>query len=395
MSETLDRYLLRLIPRIACVVALASGGIAWGTTDAERTVVFQSGADGYHSFRIPAVIRAANGDLVALCEGRKNGGGDAGDIDVVSRRSMDGGRTWGPLQIVWDDGPHTCGNPCPVVDGATGAIWLPLTHNLGHDGEKEIEESAAEGSRTVWMCKSDDHGATWSTPIEITDAVKAKDWTWYATGPGAGIQIQAGPHRGRLVIPCDHREGKSRRRGSHVIYSDDHGGAWQLGAPAPRGEVNECEVVELADSRLMLNMRNYDRSVPARQIALSDDGGQTWKDQRHDPALVEPVCQASIRRVRWPSAGSPGLILFANPASVDSRSRLTVRGSLDDGQTWPYQRLLYAESSAYSCLVALDESTAGCLFEIDNYGKIVFARFPLDWIESSKESGGELGQRGD
>lgn len=373
--------------RVAWAVGLTTawmGAAAAGTP--ERVVVFERGTEGYHTLRIPAIVRAANGDLVAVCEGRKNSGGDSGDIDVVCRRSRDGGDTWGPLQLIWDDGPNTCGNPCPVVDRDTGTIWLPLTHNLGSDDEKKIKASSAAASRTVWMCKSEDHGATWSKPVDVTASTKAKNWTWYATGPGAGIQLEGGPWDDRLVIPCDHNVGTPSRRGAHVIYSDDHGLTWLRSEPAPRYEVNECEVVQLTDARLMLNMRNYDRSVPARQVAFSQYGGKTWHDQRHDPVLIEPICQASIRRVRWPAAGTPGLILFSNPASVDSRSRMTVRGSVDDGETWPYEQLLYDKSSAYSCLVALDEGSAGCLFEIDDYGKIVFTRFPLAWIESSGQA---------
>ncbi|MCA9080940.1 MAG: exo-alpha-sialidase, partial [Planctomycetaceae bacterium] len=99
------------------------------------------------------------------------------------------------------------------------------------------------------------------------------DWTWYATGPGSGIQMEAGPHQGRLVIPCDHIQAQTKHYYSHVIYSDDHGASWRLGGSSPQHQVNECEVVELDDGRLLLNMRNYDRSHKARQVAFSNDGG--------------------------------------------------------------------------------------------------------------------------
>jgi len=384
MARSTRRGVLLLVG--CALVAISVGGAcaAASAAEPERTVVFQSGTDGYHTFRIPAIVRAACGDLVAICEGRKTSKRDTGDIDVVCRRSGDGGRTWGPLQVIWDDGTNTCGNPCPVLDGTTGTLWLPLTHNPGEDDESEIKLGAGVGSRTVWMSHSDDHGTTWSRPVEVTETAKAKDWTWYATGPGAGIQIERGPWSQRLVIPCDHNVGTPSRRRAHALYSDDHGHTWLHGQPTPMDDVNECEAVELADGRLMLNMRNYDRSVPARQVAFSDDGGSSWRDPRHDPALIEPVCQASIRRMRWPQGDAPGLILFSNPADRKSRRRMTVRGSVDDGKTWPYERVLYDKSSAYSCLVQLDDAEAGCLFEIDDYDKIVFVRFPLSWVESSE-----------
>ena len=222
--------------------------------------------------------------------------------------------------------------------------------------------------------------------MEVTAQTKASNWSWYATGPGAGIQLQRGQHKGRLVIPCDHIEVETGRYFSHVVYSDDHGGTWAVGGTTPKDRVNECEVVELADGRLLLNMRNYDRSTPARQIAFSADGGESWSDQRHDLALIEACCQASIRRVHWPSDSQRGLILFSNPASNDARIKMTIRGSDDDGLTWPYSAVLHSGSSAYSCLVALPDETVGCLYEADNYRKIVFGRFELEWLK--RESGG-------
>ena len=72
------------------------------------------------------------------------------------RRSSDGGDTWSPSQVVWDDGGNTCGNPCPVVDQETGTIWLLLTHNPGDEGLREILQSDAEGTRTVWVTSSKD-----------------------------------------------------------------------------------------------------------------------------------------------------------------------------------------------------------------------------------------------
>jgi sialidase-1 len=233
---------------------------------------------------------------------------------------------------------------------------------------------------------SRDSGQTWTEPQEITRDVKSPDWSWYATGPGAGIEIVHGPHQGRLVIPCDHKRPaeKETTYHSHVIYSDDHGATWQIGGVAPEDDVNECEVVELTGGRLMLNMRNYDREAKTRQVAYSDDGGATWSDQQHDPALVEPICQASIRRARWPEQGSPGVLLFSNPADPEKRRRMTVRASHDEGQTWSEERVLFAGSAAYSCLVSLSPEAAGCLYEADDYGRILFDRFKVAWVHEGQ-----------
>jgi sialidase-1 len=349
--------------------------------------VFVSGTGGYHTFRIPAAVTTTRGTVLAFCEGRRSGRGDAGDIDLVLKRSTDGGLTWSPLQTVWDDGPNTCGNPCPVVDRTMGTVWLLLTWNRGDDPESKIIAQESQDTRRVFVSHSTDDGVTWARPQEITGATKLSHWTWYATGPGAGIQIEHGPHRGRLVVPCDHIEAGTRRYFSHVIYSDDHGQHWKLGGSSPLPQVNECEVAELTGSRLLLNMRNYDRRQLTRQVALSDDGGLTWTDQRHDPALLEPICQASLRRFTWASDGQPSVLLFSNPASTN-RENLTIRASYDEGQSWPVSQVLHPGPAAYSCLVILPDRHIGCLYERGQnhpYESIVLTRLdPEAWLGPSR-----------
>ena len=336
-----------------------------------QTPVFVSGQDGYHTYRIPAMVVTAQGSVLAFCEGRKRSSGDTGDIDLLVKRSTDGGRTFGQQQVIWDDGENVCGNPCPVVDRQTGTIWLLLTHNLGSDSEAEIIARKSQGTRTVWVAKSMDDGVTWSEPVEITASTKKPDWTWYATGPGAGIQLRDG----RLLVPCDHIEADSKLYYSHVIWSDDHGGTWQLGGRAGPW-TNECEVVERNDGSLLLNMRNYDPRQRARAVATSRDGGRTWSAVRHDPLLVEPICQASIRR-------SAGAILFSNPADGKVRREMTLRASYDEGQTWPAARVLWPGPAAYSCLAVRPDGAILCLYERGvrrPYETITLAEISPEWL---------------
>jgi sialidase-1 len=378
------------ISRAVCVLPrlliLGLSALAMGAAHAavEETVVYQSGNDGYHTFRIPAVLKIPNGDLLAFAEGRKTSRSDTGDIDLLLKRSHDGGKTWGDLQLLWDDEANTCGNPCAVLDEQTGIIWLFSTHNLGKDGEKDLNHGSAIGGRTVWVLQSKDQGATWSKPAEITSTVKKPEWTWYATGPGIGIQIKQGAHAGRLVVPCDHNypdktTGRSERA-SHAIYSDDHGATWQLGNAIAPG-MNECQVAELFDAKgtLLMDMRSY-RGLAQRAQSRSTDGGATWTGPVDVPALVEPICQASI--LRWERAGPDrsGWLLFSNPADPARRRNLTVRASTDDGLTWPRSLVLRKGSAGYSCLVALDATTAACLYEMSDkrpYEQILFARFTV------------------
>lgn len=364
-------FCARLVLLMVGVVASA-----FAAPSIEQVDVFVSGQDGYHTYRIPAVIKAANGTLLAFCEGRKTGGGDSGNIDLLLKRSSDGGRSWSAVQVLWDDAENTCGNPCPVLDESTGTLWLLLTHNLGVDRERDIRARTSKGTRTVWVAHSKDHGATWTKPVEITSTTKDPAWTWYATGPGVGIQIKHGPHQGRLVIPCDHNyddaETKEHLSGSHAIYSDDHGKTWKLGGLI-RPKVNECQVAELFDRRgtLLMNMRsNHGRNVRAH--STSTDGGVTWTSPVDAEPLIEPVCQGSLIR------HEPGkLLLFSNPAAK-TRIQLTVRSSADDGKTWREIAVLHPGPSAYSNLISLHADEAGCLYERGEkraYEKITFARF--------------------
>ncbi|EAQ79149.1 sialidase family protein [Blastopirellula marina] len=368
------------------LLAIATSGGILSAGELHESVVYQSGVGGYDTYRIPSVIVAKDGTLLAFIEARKHNKSDTGDIDLMLRRSKDNGATWSDAEVIWDDEGNVCGNPCPVVDQSTGKIWLLLTWNAGNTPEGKIQSGFGQNSRRVFVASSDDHGHTWTKPAEITTDVKDKEWTWYATGPGAGIQMQHGPHAGRLVIPCDHKwpTGGKVKFGSHVIYSDDHGQTWKLGGSAPEYKVNECEVVELADGKLLLNMRNYDREQTARQVCVSHDGGETWLDQKFDPALIESTCQASIRRYRWPSGDKPGVVLFSNPANTKKRTTMTVRASFDDCETWPVERQLFDGSSAYSSLTVLSNGQIGCLYERNGYKQVVFASFDLDWLTDSK-----------
>ena len=372
---------------IAILIALLVKGVT--AVPLMQKALFIKGRGGYNNYRIPALLTTQAGTLLAFCEGRE--GGDSSDIDLLLRRSEDGGKTWSRKQVVWDQGRNVCGNPCPVQDRDTGIIWLLLTWNDSTDSGKKLHGGTAKDTRHVYVCSSEDDGRTWSKPIEITATTKRKNWWWYATGPGVGIQLRHGPHKGRLVIPCDHTDKDGHA--SHIIYSDDHGKSWQLGGLVSGG-CNECQVVELADGKLMLNMRMQENGRGKRGVAMSNDGGQTWSKLKLDPVLIEPVCQASFLRYTLASTNSKNRLLFSNPASSPpsgktrgDRINMTVRLSYDEGMTWPVSKLLHDDPSAYSCLAVLPDGDIGCLYEggETRYGEIVFARFSLEWLTDGKD----------
>jgi sialidase-1 len=340
--------------------------------------LFVSGQDGYHTYRIPAIIVAPSGDVLAFCEGRKNSSSDTGDIDILLKMSKDGGRTWSQYKKIGDYGPNTFGNPCPVVDSETSRIFLTATTNPAKD----------EKARRVRILHSDDNGVTWSKSVDITKQVKKKTWRWYATGPGVGIQLTKAPYKGRLVIPCDYSEQQNSESigGSHVIYSDDHGKTWNIGGTVKPG-FNECQVVELDNGNLMLNMRNSGNKG-SRGIAYSSDGGKTWPVVQNKSSLIEPVCQASTITVKDPNTKKT-IVLFSNPASATHKDRvkMTVKASFDDGKTWPKGKLIHEGQSAYSCLTVLPDGKIACLYESGEkkrYEKIVLAVFSLDYLTNDE-----------
>jgi sialidase-1 len=353
--------------------------------------VFHEKDGGYFIHRIPALLTTAKGTVLAFCEARMDSPSDAAVTDVVLRRSLDNGKTWTPAQVVAHFPSATVGNAAPVQDRRTGVIWLPLTSNPAGDSQKEIEMVSPKGTRTVWITHSTDEGATWSSAEEITSSTKQLDWTWYATGPGNGIQLEDG----RLVIPCDHAVAGSRAYYSHVIYSDDDGTTWKLGGSAGP-QADESAVVQLADGSLLLNFRSM-AGQHLRGISYSNDEGLTWSPVRLDPALIEPVCEGTFIRYTVAPNGGKNRLLFANPADT-VRDRLTVRLSYDEGKTWPVARLVDEEFSEYSSLAALRDGTIGLLYT-KGPGKptpgkgwyppvnpeIVFAHFNLEWLTNGAD----------
>ena len=380
-----------ILKKITCCMLAALALIAIGVQGApeppegpeNQIDVFISGKDGYRTFRIPAMIVSKKGTVLAFCEGRT--AGDSGDINMVLKRSFDGGKTWGPLQVIWDDAKNTCGNCCPVVDQATGTIHLLLTWNRGDDHERNIIAGTSKDARRPYICSSTDDGKTWSKPVDLSKTCRDADWGWYATGPGVAIQLTRGKHKGRLVCPANHsnRKYKDHSYASHVIYSDDGGKSWKK-SPAIRPGCNEAQVVELADGTLMMNMRSY-KPRGHRAISTSTDGGETWSKVTFQKDLPEPTCQASILRYTTEADGGKNRLLFSNPPQTRGRHGITVKLSYDEGKTWGVSRLIHKGSSAYSCLTKLPDKSIGLFYERDGYKKITLAKFSLEWLTGGKD----------
>jgi sialidase-1 len=335
-------------------------GSAIAPPEPVRTVLFEGGEDGYRVYRIPSLLELPGGGLLAFAEGRQSLQDD-GNIDLVMRRSDDGGATWSPLSVVIDLGDDTAGNPSPFVDPLDGRIWLPFCTNPG----------AAMNERHVWLTSSTDGGTTWAPPREITEQVKAMDWSWFATGPGRSIVTRTG----RFVVPANHVEADGRSFAG-VIYSDDRGATWQRGANSLAGS-DESQVAELSDGRLMMSAR-MSGEVFARAFSYSDDAGETWSRSELRSDLPDPQCQGSLLMT------AEGLLL-ANPATTQPlpRNQLTLRRSLDDGATFAQSKLIEGGPSAYSALATLPDGTIAMAWESGGflpYDRIRFARISSRWL---------------
>jgi sialidase-1 len=387
--------------RLATVAAVVLGSLTTGSAQAAEScsssVPFTSGADGYHTFRIPAVVRAANGDLLAFAEGRHESAGDTGAIDVVLRSSTDAGCTWGPLSVITTNGDGTAGNPSPAVL-PTGRLVLLTTHNGANATESAIMtgQVSEEDSRRVFVQHSDDNGRNWTQPAEITADTKLPDWRWYATGPGHAIVLRHGPHAGRIVIPANHSTApppgsidtgaEKKYYGGHDLYSDDGGRTWRIGFVDDNADgqvnANETTVAELPDGTLYFNSRDAGGTAPGNRVDARsrDAGGSLVEPYQAQPGLVGPQVQASVLQTT-----NGNLLLFSGPSRPDSRAAMRLRTSTDGGRTWRDGHLVSDRPAAYSDLVQLDPTTVGLLYETGvagPYETIAFQRIPLRQVTS-------------
>ncbi len=364
-----------------------------------KTPLFISGQDGYKSFRIPAIIKLPNNNLLAFCEGRVKGSADFGDINIVMKKSSDLGKTWGAIQTVVDYDSLQAGNCAPVVDLTNpnypnGVIFL--FYNTGNNHEGEVRKG--NGLREVWYKISTDNGNTWLNETNITIQVHKpkqplinkdynyfEDWRSYAITPGHAIQLKEGLYKGRIFVAANHSVGGPRALFkdyfAHAFYTDDHGKTFKLSSSLNIAGSNESIAAELAGGKIMMNSRNQSGDVKYRIVSLSSNGAN-WDTTFFDYSLPDPVCQGSLLTVSH--LPNKNILAFCNPADQNKRNNLTLRISYDDGATWQKSFLIDKDEessnkdfTAYSDLVNLTEEEIGILYERDDYHQIIFTS--INW----------------
>ncbi|MHA1338690.1 MAG: sialidase family protein [Promethearchaeota archaeon] len=325
--------------------------------------VFKAGDEGYFCFRIPAILSLPGNIVLAFAEGRVNSVSDFGNIDIVMKRSEDGGKTWSDLVVLFDGGDLAVQNPTPVYDPTTEKVLLPVTLDR----------------HRMFILESADKGETWTTPREITN-VKLPEWEWCVNGPGHGIVLSSG----RILLPSTHY--MNGVWNSHFVYSDDHGQNWTIGHIFNE-KTNECLSVELINGSIytILRKNNKEPNANYKLVAISSDQGESVDTIYMHKDLNDPICQASIIRFTTTSNSDKNRLLFSNPNSK-YRENLSIKLSEDEGKSWPIVKTVFSGWAGYSDLCILDDKSVCCIFEngrLDYRQKITLVNFDLNWLYSS------------
>ena len=350
------------------------------------TTIYQPGDYNSAHYRIPAIITAKDGSIVAVTDKRKFNDGDLPqDIDIVCNRSTDGGHTWSePYTIALGTGYNHGFGDCALAwsndDNGLIAVFV---------GGQGLWNSTPTNPIRSYMARSYDNGQTWTTPEDITDfifganCIVPEHQTWRASffGSGNGLRTSTG----RIMFVAAIREGSAQSLNNYAVYSDDNGQTWQVSGRASVGG-DEAKVTELADGRILMSIRHGGN----RWYNISEDGGETWHPTTstwYD--LVAPACNGDMIRYTSVNQGDDRNRLLHSLPYGTAREKVTVYLSYDEGATWPTSKCIVPYSAAYSSLCILPDGTIGLYVEEAYPGasgySLVFYNFTLEWLTDGND----------
>lgn len=357
---------------LALLLALPFAAGAQTPTGLFERELFHQGENGVSTYRIPAMIETRQGVLIAVVDARRDGNQDLPNhISLVMRRSFNLGKDWEPAHVIREANEGGVGDATLLLDRTNGRVWCFFTYGPPGIGFRNSKPGTLTGPETIQIhaMSSDDQGTTWSQPIDLTPSLKKPAWQAIFATSGTDIQTESG----RFLVPLVIKDEQGVVHSANA-FSDDHGATWKVGELIGAG-TDENHNVELPGGVILQNMRNGH----LRAIAFSHDGGVTFGPVSHDPALIDPSCNAGITRYR---KGNKDVLIFTNAAS-EKRENLTVKISYDQGKTWPVARVVNAGPSSYSTVLKLSDGSIGILYERGKQypaEQIVFARFKLNWV---------------
>jgi hypothetical protein len=360
-----------------------------------NTLLYAPGDAGSVSYRIPAIITAADGSLVTVTDKRWNNTADLKNkIDLVVRRSTDNGQSWSaPLTISNFGSPNGTGDAALVLDKVVnpGTLLCLFAANVGFGA------STPTVPINIQYCKSTDNGQTWSLPSDITNQVYGAGCsnpiskTWYGAFVASGRMHQL--RSGRIIAVLDVRQTSGGTQDNFTMHSDDGGSTWvaetsdaTTNGIAAAGQANEAKLVQLDNGNLMMSTRH----APNQLMSISTNAGVKWGTATSNAQLVEPSCNGDfIRYTSTVDGYNKSRLLQSIPNNSGTRKDVSVFISYDEGATWNTSRSIYPQASAYSSLTILPDGTIGIYYENGEYGDVYdmyFARFSLNWLTNGADT---------
>lgn len=348
-------------------------------------LLFAPGDYGSKNYRIPAIITADDGSLIAICDKRKFNETDLPeDIDLISIRSTDNGKTWSePITIAQGTGRNQGFGDGAMVKTASGKI---LAIFVGGPG---LWNSTPTNPIRTYIRESDNNGITWTAPRDITPQLFGDDCPdtsrrkWLASFCAAGRGIQT--RNGRILLVAAVRETSDYLLNNYVYYSDDEGITWHVSEKAMTGG-DESKVVELNNGNILMSIRNKNKGK--RLYTLSTNNGVSWTPYQEWTEINDPACNGEILRyTSVPDGYEKNRLLHSIPDDKENRKNVSVFLSYNEGETWEIKKSICPTASAYSSLTILPDGTIGIFFEKESSNmSLYFANFSLDWLTNNSDT---------